>query len=57
VVQPVLESIEIEGFLSLGALNVLIDANGAGKSNLVRAFEMLGRIEAWVFRWTGPRDR
>jgi predicted ATPase len=51
VAQPVLESIEIEGFLSIrsatvsfGALNVLIGANGAGKSNLVRAFEMLGRI-------------
>jgi predicted ATPase len=51
VAPPVLESIEIEGFLSirsatvsLGALNVLIGANGAGKSNLVRAFEMLGRI-------------
>ena len=49
--EPALESIEIEGFLSirsatvsLGALNVLIGANGSGKSNLVRAFEMLGRI-------------
>jgi predicted ATPase len=46
-----LESIEIEGFLSirsatvqLGRLNALVGANGAGKSNLVRAFEMLGRI-------------
>jgi predicted ATPase len=51
VAAPVVESIEIEGFLSirsatvqLGRLNALIGANGAGKSNLVRAFEMLGRI-------------
>lgn len=48
---PVLESIEIEGFLSirsatvrLGALNVLIGANGSGKSNFVRVFEFLGRL-------------
>ena len=46
-----LESIEIEGFLSirsasvsLGALNVLIGANGAGKSNFITAFELLGRL-------------
>ncbi|MCE7008447.1 AAA family ATPase [Kibdelosporangium philippinense] len=46
-----LDSIEIEGFtsissarVSLGDLNVLVGANGAGKSNFVRAFEMLGRI-------------
>lgn len=46
-----LKSIEIEGFLSirsatvsLGNLNVLVGANGAGKSNLVRVFELLGRI-------------
>jgi predicted ATPase len=46
-----LESIEIEGFLSirsttvsLGALNVLIGANGSGKSNFVRALELLGRL-------------
>ncbi|MFI7117559.1 AAA family ATPase [Amycolatopsis sp. NPDC049868] len=44
-------SIEIEGFTSirsarveLGAMNVLIGANGAGKSNFVQAFELLGRI-------------
>lgn len=48
---PALESIEIEGFLSirsasvpLGRLNVLVGANGAGKSNLVTAFELLGRL-------------
>ena len=44
-------SIEIEGFTSirsaavqLGRLNVLVGANGAGKSNFVRVFELLGRI-------------
>lgn len=43
--------IQIEGFLSirgaavnLGPLNVVVGANGAGKSNLVRAFEFLGRL-------------
>jgi predicted ATPase len=51
VSKPVLKSIEIEGFLSirsatveLGQLNVLVGANGAGKSNFVRAFELLGRL-------------
>jgi predicted ATPase len=51
VTEPVLKSIEIEGFLSirsatvqLGRLNVLVGANGAGKSNFVRAFELLGRL-------------
>jgi predicted ATPase len=51
VAEPVLTSIEIEGFLSirsasvsLGQLNVLVGANGAGKSNLVRGFELLGRL-------------
>ncbi|HJP78613.1 MAG TPA: AAA family ATPase [Pseudonocardiaceae bacterium] len=49
--EPALESIEIEGFLSissasvsLGRLNVLIGANGAGKSNFITAFELLGRL-------------
>ncbi|ANN21413.1 chromosome segregation protein SMC [Amycolatopsis orientalis] len=44
-------SIEIEGFTSirsarveLGAMNVLIGANGAGKSNFIHALELLGRI-------------
>lgn len=48
-----LESIEIEGFTSissakvaLGRLNVLVGANGAGKSNFIHAFEMLGRMAA-----------
>jgi predicted ATPase len=46
-----LKTIEIEGFtsirsaaVSLGSLNVLVGANGAGKSNFIRALEMLGRI-------------
>ncbi|MCC8245276.1 AAA family ATPase [Saccharothrix luteola] len=46
-----LKSIEIEGYASirsarveLGRLNVLIGANGAGKSNFVRVFELLGRL-------------
>jgi predicted ATPase len=46
-----LKSIEIEGYasirsatVSLGRLNVLVGANGAGKSNFVRVFELLGRL-------------
>lgn len=46
-----LQSIEIEGYASirsarvgLGRLNVLIGANGAGKSNFGRVFELLGRL-------------
>lgn len=46
-----LDRIDIEGFLSirsasvrLGRLNVLVGANGAGKSNFIRALELLGRI-------------
>ncbi|MEV1115275.1 AAA family ATPase [Actinosynnema sp. NPDC049800] len=46
-----LTSIEVEGYASirsarveLGRLNVLIGANGAGKSNFVRVFELLGRL-------------
>lgn len=46
-----LKKIRIEGFTSirsatveLGQLNVLVGANGAGKSNFVHAFELLGRI-------------
>ncbi|MFE0026886.1 AAA family ATPase [Amycolatopsis sp. NPDC059021] len=46
-----LTSIEIEGFTSirsarveLSDLNVLVGANGAGKSNFIRAFELLGRM-------------
>ena len=48
-----LNSIRIQGFKSirdqtieLGDLNVLIGANGAGKSNLIQVFELLHRIEA-----------
>lgn len=46
-----LKSIEIDGFTSirsasvtLGQINVLVGANGAGKSNFIRVFELLGRI-------------
>ncbi|MEU4742031.1 AAA family ATPase [Actinosynnema sp. NPDC023658] len=46
-----LKSIDVEGYasirsasVSLGRLNVLIGANGAGKSNFVRVFELLGRL-------------
>lgn len=46
-----IKSIRVGGYASiqrasveLGDLNVLIGANGAGKSNFIRALEMLGRI-------------
>ncbi|MFJ6669593.1 AAA family ATPase [Actinosynnema sp. NPDC091369] len=46
-----LKSIEVEGYASirsahvdLARLNVLIGANGAGKSNFIRVFELLGRL-------------
>lgn len=48
---PPLTSIEIDGFTSirsaeveLGRLNVLVGANGSGKSNFVQVFELLGRL-------------
>src|SRR6266700_2899909 len=48
--QP-LKQIQIEGFTSirsatvdLGRVNILVGANGAGKSNFVQALAMLGRI-------------
>lgn len=48
---PRIESITVEGHTSmlsarvdLRDLNVLVGANGSGKSNFVRALEMLGRI-------------
>lgn len=47
-------SVRVEGFLSireaeveLRALNVLVGANGSGKSNFIRAIELLGRIGRW----------
>jgi predicted ATPase len=47
----------VEGFTSISsatvelrALNVLVGANGAGKSNLIRAFGMLGSIFAGELR-------
>ncbi|MGW0519092.1 AAA family ATPase [Crossiella sp. NPDC003009] len=49
--ERLLRRLEIEGFTSirsatvdLGRLNVLVGANGAGKSNFIRALELLGRI-------------
>jgi predicted ATPase len=49
--RPKLDSLRIEGFLSirstkveLGDLNVLVGANGAGKSNFIAALELLGRL-------------
>ncbi len=46
-----IERLDVEGFTSiveasveLGPLNVLVGANGTGKSNLIRALELLGRI-------------
>ena len=46
-----MERIEIEGFLSIRStsvslrrLNLLVGANGSGKSNFIRVLEMLGRI-------------
>lgn len=50
--QP-LKEIQIEGFTSirsatvqLGQLNILVGANGAGKSNFIQALGLLGRIVA-----------
>jgi predicted ATPase len=46
-----IESVSIEGHTSiesarveLGAINILVGANGSGKSNLIRALELLGHI-------------
>lgn len=46
-----LQKIQIDGYtsivsasVSLGSVNVLVGANGAGKSNFIQAFELLGRI-------------
>jgi predicted ATPase len=48
---PTLDRIEIEGFksirkadLDLGPVNVLIGANGAGKSNFISVFALLQRM-------------
>jgi predicted ATPase len=50
----ILKRIQIKGYrsiketnLELNALNVLIGANGAGKSNLVSFFKMLNEMMAW----------
>jgi predicted ATPase len=46
-----IESVSIEGHTSiesarveLGAINILVGANGSGKSNFIRVLELLGRI-------------
>ncbi len=54
-------SIQDQGPLKLGKLNVLIGANGAGKSNFVALFQMLselveGRLQSWT-RHQGSADR
>jgi predicted ATPase len=53
-----IESITIEGHTSiesarvdLGPVNVLVGANGSGKSNFIRALELLGRIVDQVFQY------
>jgi predicted ATPase len=64
-----IERLTIQGFLSirqwdrlqLGPLNVLIGANGAGKSNFINYFRMLGeliegRLQIWAKR-QGGADR
>lgn len=66
---PALHTITIEGFkslrridrLALGAVNVLIGANGSGKSNFIGAFSFLhalreGRLQEYVGR-AGGADR
>ena len=62
-----LHTVEVAGFTSIGRavlelrdVNVLIGANGAGKSNFIRALEMLGqivdnRLALYVGRAGGPR--
>jgi predicted ATPase len=62
---PALDSLEVEGYKSirsakidLGAINVLIGANGSGKSNLVGLFGLLadlaeGRLQLHIARQGG----
>ncbi|MFI9386130.1 AAA family ATPase [Kutzneria sp. NPDC052558] len=52
--RQLVRSLRVEGFLSireaeveLHPLNVLVGANGAGKSNFIRAIELMGRIGRW----------
>lgn len=68
---PRIESVRVAGFRSLadvclsdlGGLTVLIGANGSGKSNLIRFFEMLSwmlrshRLAEFVERQGGADDR
>jgi len=64
--RPTIERVEISGFKSIrhaeiefNKLNVLIGANGSGKSNLVSFFEMLraaldAKLDGYVGRHGGP---
>jgi predicted ATPase len=58
-----IESIEIAGYKSirsatipLGAINVLIGANGAGKSNLLGVFGLLTSLAGMAHGRTGWRS-
>ncbi len=60
---PRIDRIIVEGYLSiraatveLGQLNVLVGANGSGKSNFVSALELLSRIvDQRMAGYIGPR--
>ena len=59
-----IDSIDIEGYLSIRSahvelrdLNVLVGANGSGKSNFISALEILGRIADGDLRWYVGHDR
>src|SRR5215475_8706493 len=59
-----IESIDIEGYLSIRSahvelrdLNILVGANGSGKSNFISALELLGRIADRELGWYVGRDR
>lgn len=59
-----LDVIEIEGYLSIRSaqvplrdLNVLVRANGSGKSNFISVFELLGRIADRELAWYVGRER
>lgn len=53
-----LKRVKLEGFrslreadVSLGALNILIGANGAGKSNFVSFFKMMNEMREGNGQW------
>jgi predicted ATPase len=59
-----IDSIGIEGYLSIRSahvelrdLSILVGANGAGKSNFISAFEMLGRIADHELGWYVGSER